>query len=738
MKTLRILLLLLIAALLAACDDTPTPRHFNPRIIHSVDPIPVNSTWRFETAYSPKNIVSASLALDSHGNPHIAYGGDQLYYAWFDGSTWQHDVPDTTPGAGVDVHLFLDSADQPHFLYSAGSIYTPALLHTYRNQAGWQHETIFSTFCLKTISDAAIDPQGRLVVVFHGSLSCYESNIETQHIWYAQQAPNGWDVTLVSDSGMSASLAFDSSGQPFLSYYDASLGRLTAAARSGSVWAIEMVTDEIRNAISSLPFFDAQGTLHIIYQISSGGSSYRHAWKDTSGWRSEVIQNLSFPSRMIALLNGTQGEITLACISEQSSLFLIRQDPDGWRLEPVFAAPPGQKNQLGFSSIKMDRLGRLHLLYKTYPDQSLVYSVRERETWQPTLIDHGGTFSQSHTGLAFDPTGQLVMSFYSSDGSIHYLWKDDGKWRDETVAAAVEEWTSYPIHILFDPENRPHLIYVAYSTGDKLPTFAHAVRENGRWTAELLPVWVKAGGDWSVPGFSPEGWPVLLDAARINDQMVAILVYRNSSGWNNQNLADIYPRISSEANPQYAYPPLKTARSTSQGGISLPAFVYSIAKTNETAYFDPRKNKQTILPVLDTYQYADHYALDFDPQGKPVIFLHQYQQVNGSRTGQNQLLSITQAGNGWQATQINGIGASDINAPFLDRQGQAHFASWFTYVTGSGANWKMTPIQAPGLDLDPRTVFPIAQALSEDGAFCVEFYDYTANDLLIGCLENLE
>jgi len=38
---------------------------------------------------------SCSFALDSSDRPHIAYGGDHLYYAYFDGTQWQYEVVDS-------------------------------------------------------------------------------------------------------------------------------------------------------------------------------------------------------------------------------------------------------------------------------------------------------------------------------------------------------------------------------------------------------------------------------------------------------------------------------------------------------------------------------------------------------------------------------------------------------------------------------------------------------------------
>ncbi|MCP4543063.1 MAG: hypothetical protein GY832_38605, partial [Chloroflexi bacterium] len=47
-----------------------------------------NSTWIIERVDAPRdwtNMTDRSLALDSSGYPHIAYGEDNLYHAWYDG-----------------------------------------------------------------------------------------------------------------------------------------------------------------------------------------------------------------------------------------------------------------------------------------------------------------------------------------------------------------------------------------------------------------------------------------------------------------------------------------------------------------------------------------------------------------------------------------------------------------------------------------------------------------------------
>lgn len=53
-------------------------------------------------------MTSRSLALNSAGRPHIAYGGKRLYYAWLNGTEWQLQTVDETSGVGQYASLTLD------------------------------------------------------------------------------------------------------------------------------------------------------------------------------------------------------------------------------------------------------------------------------------------------------------------------------------------------------------------------------------------------------------------------------------------------------------------------------------------------------------------------------------------------------------------------------------------------------------------------------------------------------
>ena len=60
-----------------------------------------------------------SLRLDTNNRPHIAYGTDYLYYAWYDGMAWHVETVDNSPGSGSSASLALDAAGNPHISYAA-------------------------------------------------------------------------------------------------------------------------------------------------------------------------------------------------------------------------------------------------------------------------------------------------------------------------------------------------------------------------------------------------------------------------------------------------------------------------------------------------------------------------------------------------------------------------------------------------------------------------------------------
>jgi hypothetical protein len=80
-------------------------------------------------------LTDRSLRLDPAGRPRIAYGGDHLYYAWHDGTTWHLETVDDAPGVGAYASLALDGGGYPHISYFDDD--NDDLKYAYRDDSGW-------------------------------------------------------------------------------------------------------------------------------------------------------------------------------------------------------------------------------------------------------------------------------------------------------------------------------------------------------------------------------------------------------------------------------------------------------------------------------------------------------------------------------------------------------------------------------------------------------------------------
>jgi len=101
--------------------------------------------WVIECVDCPKNfeyMTDRSLRLDTEGHPHIAYGGDHLYYAWHDGVSWHLETVDDSPGVGMYASLTLDGSGYPHISYYDDT--NGDLKYAYQDTSGWHIETVDS------------------------------------------------------------------------------------------------------------------------------------------------------------------------------------------------------------------------------------------------------------------------------------------------------------------------------------------------------------------------------------------------------------------------------------------------------------------------------------------------------------------------------------------------------------------------------------------------------------------
>ena len=243
-----------------------------------------------------------SAAIDSQGNIHICY---QFYYEGMD--SYNYDYPDLNyvrhngntlnnligdgewpdieetvygnvftqtsalhRGIGYSCKLLLDDNDNPvvFFVEHTDHSDTYGLWFARRESNGeWSRQWVEQVSLGWTIGDvsAAKDPDGNFAVAYSKVCQSCDDD-EGDHLKYAVQSGNSWDVQVVDETsicGHSPSLAFDSQGNPAIAYYDLrshsghNREYLRFAQLNGSTWSSEIVMDDDDFGHHNSLWFDA-------------------------------------------------------------------------------------------------------------------------------------------------------------------------------------------------------------------------------------------------------------------------------------------------------------------------------------------------------------------------------------------------------------------------------------------------------------------------------------------------
>ena len=193
-------------------------------------------------------LTEHTLRLDGNGNPHLAYGGDHLYYATYDGTAWHYETVDKSPMVGASASLALDQASQPHISYYDGL--NQDLKFAFRDIAGWHVETVDTGGDggdVGGVTALAVDPGGHAHVIYLDATN--------RTLKYAYRDEAGWQIEQFGNASQfgTISLAVSSIGLPHLSYFDTVEAALIYAFRDASGWHTETVVELVWELLLSRP-----------------------------------------------------------------------------------------------------------------------------------------------------------------------------------------------------------------------------------------------------------------------------------------------------------------------------------------------------------------------------------------------------------------------------------------------------------------------------------------------------
>ncbi len=237
-----------------------------------------SSSWKFVTV--DNNVGSyMSLALDG-GTPTIAYvaihgTARNINYARWNGWTW--DIQKVLNGnSRVGVSLALDSSGSPHVSYSENYL----LQYSNWDGSNWNTEGLDDDGAFSSI---VLDSSDSPRISYHDG---------TVGLKYASLGIAGWTIEVVDGSyshpGSYSSLALDRSGRPRISYYDTQNRDLKYASWSGTDWDIQIVDSEgLVGSCTSL-VLDDNDNPHISYYDQTNRFLKYAAW-DGSSWIVDTV-----------------------------------------------------------------------------------------------------------------------------------------------------------------------------------------------------------------------------------------------------------------------------------------------------------------------------------------------------------------------------------------------------------------------------------------------------------------
>jgi PKD repeat protein len=407
--------------------------------------------WQTTIVERGKVFSYTSLAIGYDGKVHLAYGGEELYYALWDGHTWQEQEVESG-GVGAYCFLALDSTGKPAISYYDAT--NGNLKYAHWNGTSWDIQTVDSAGNVGRYTSLAFDSSGKPAISYH--------DVTNDNLKYARWNGTSWvkeTVDSVGDVGTYTSLAFNTStGNPAISYYDATKGELKYAEECPT-WKIETVDSAGDVGSYTSLAFDSLGYPAISYHGATNGA-LKYAKKGVS-WVTETVDSAGWVGWHTSLALDSSGKPAISYYdASNGDLKYAQWNGTSWDIETV-----DSNGDVGtYTSLAFDVSGNPGISYYDATNDYVKYAYSDGTSWDKETVYSIGDVGR-YTSLAFDSWGNPAISYYDvRHGDLKYAHWNGSSWDIETVDSVgdVGQYTS----LALDASDKPAISYYDATNGN--------------------------------------------------------------------------------------------------------------------------------------------------------------------------------------------------------------------------------------------------------------------------------
>lgn len=421
--------------------------------------------------------IGGTIALDQADNPHISYydnTNNQLKYAFWTGQNWDYQ---TVSSGGSRSSLAIDTVGIPHIAYGSGNIFYARPVN-----GVWEVENIQDPVFPDADYDSpslALDSENHPHIVYDFSIP----NTTIDNLRYVYWTGTSWQRQVIDSNSSSSgiSLDVDDNDNWHVSYYNGVNGSLRYASNANG--GISQTIDSfIRLQGNILPVStslvtDNDNTPHLVYH-----DIYRHQLKYirllSDGSPIEVIDQANNLGQYTSLVIGNESLLLVGYYDGFANDLKFASSENGvWDIQTL------QGETAGGSSLAIDSNGYPHISYYGGSSQAreLHVSHWNGSTWIDEVIDENIGFLVTsgfyQTALAIDRSGHYHIA-YAGDNRLRYAHNINGDW--QIYESEVFLLNEAHLDLAIDTFNNPHISFSG-SLRLKYATFI-----DGIWNIQII------------------------------------------------------------------------------------------------------------------------------------------------------------------------------------------------------------------------------------------------------------